>query len=145
MSDPRTEILGEIQALRAEVERVGSRAEARELKGRILALAAKAPPSAAAIVAAFLDEARETITRTLGTSAWLEPETREEALAKMDAHPSPASPYNDPASLLSDKELEAFVATIKAAIRWTNTGPKAKAMEMFDLLVAELRRLRGGR
>ena len=48
----------------------------------------------------------------------------------------------DPGQLLSDQELDAAEAVIRAAIRWTDTGPEAKVMPLFDLLVAELRRLR---
>lgn len=140
--DRRTEILGKIQALRADVERVGSREEARALKLRILALAVNPPPDVKQLVAEFLDEARATITRTLGTSAWLDPETREEAIARMGTLPSASG---DPGQLLSDQELAAAEATIRAAIRWADTGPKSKVMPMFDLIMAELRRLRGAR
>lgn len=51
---------------------------------------------------------------------------------------------SDPGRLLSDTELEAAEAVVRAAIRWTDTGPKAKVMSSFDLIMAELQRYRGG-
>lgn len=48
----------------------------------------------------------------------------------------------DPGRLLSDQEVDAAEAVVRAAIRWTDTGPAAKVMSTFDLIMAELRRLR---
>jgi len=50
----------------------------------------------------------------------------------------------DPGELLSNTELEAAEELIRAAIRWTDQ-PAAKVMSSFDLLMAELHRLRGAR
>lgn len=152
------QILGEIQALRAEVERLESRAHARSIRARLLQLREAAglwaQPGAPGsenegadrarlrkIVHAFEDEARATITRTLGTSAWDDPETREEALARMGT--LPAAPGMDPGQLLSDQQLDAAEAIVRAAYRWTQVGGPNKVASSFDLIMAELRRLRG--
>jgi hypothetical protein len=49
---------------------------------------------------------------------------------------------SDPGRLLSDQELEAAEATVRAAIRWTEVGGPTKVASSFDLLMAEIRRLR---
>jgi hypothetical protein len=48
----------------------------------------------------------------------------------------------DPGRLLSDEELEAAEATVRAAIRWTEVGGPTKVASSFDLIMIELRRLR---
>lgn len=48
--------------------------------------------------------------------------------------------YTDDVDLLSDLELEAHEKLIRAAIRWTEPS---KVTSALDLLMAELRRLRG--
>jgi hypothetical protein len=50
----------------------------------------------------------------------------------------------DPGEILSDQELSAHGATVRAAIRWTKS-PKATVDRSFELIMAELRRLRGAR
>lgn len=101
----RDEILGEVQALRAEILHVRNRAHGRDLKRKILELHRIAiaqtrvdgsgeEEGAGAIVDGFVREAQETITALLGTSAWDEPETVEEAKARMA--PLPAAPGSEP-------------------------------------------------
>lgn len=139
----REQILGEIQALRAEVARVESREHGRSINRRLRALYEAADYDVALThVVPFALEARATITKSFGTVAWDEPETREEALARMDAHPMPAAPGMDPGRLLSDEDLAAAEAAVLAAIRWTETTGPTKVASSFDLIMAELRRLR---
>jgi hypothetical protein len=49
-----------------------------------------------------------------------------------------------PGEILSDQELAAHGATVRAAIRWTKS-PKATVDRSFELIMAELRRLRAAR
>src|SRR5262245_53327788 len=62
-----------------------------------------------------MEEAREHAVRMLGTAAWDEPD---------DTTRAPAAPSigfaSDPGQLLSDTELEAAEAVVRAAIRWTD-------------------------
>jgi len=44
--------------------------------------------------------------------------------------------------VLSDTEVDAIEALIRAAIRWTDTGPESKVRTQFDLLMADYRRQR---
>jgi hypothetical protein len=143
--DPRAEILGEVQALRYEVEHLDSRAQARSLKRQLSDLLERAealPPEAAdavEIVGALIDVAHSAVLQAFGTSAWDEPEGVDEVLARMVAlSPAPATHLQ----LLSDAELVAAEELVRAAIRWTDTGPAAKVMPAFDLITGELRRLR---
>lgn len=56
---------------------------------------------------------------------------------------SHGSPYSDPGQVLSDADLEAAEAAVRAAIRWTGfSGGPTKVASSFDLIMAELRRLR---
>lgn len=49
---------------------------------------------------------------------------------------------SDPGRLLSDQELEAAEALVRAGLRWTQAGGPNKVASSFDLIMAELRRLR---
>jgi hypothetical protein len=49
---------------------------------------------------------------------------------------------SDPGRLLSDEDLSAAEATVRAAIRWTEVGAPTKVASSFDLIMAELLRLR---
>jgi hypothetical protein len=49
---------------------------------------------------------------------------------------------SDPGQLLSDKELDAAEAVVRAAIRWTDVTGPTKVASSFDLIMVELRRLR---
>ena len=44
--------------------------------------------------------------------------------------------------VLSETEVDAIEALIRAAIRWTDTGPESKVRTQFDLLMADYRRQR---
>jgi hypothetical protein len=48
----------------------------------------------------------------------------------------------DPGRILSDDQLEAAAELVRAAIRWTNAGNRAQVLPAFDLILADLRRLR---
>lgn len=142
-------VLGAIQQHRGELARLESRAQAMRIRDDLVTLRrivlnvlsiglplGNAPDA----LAAFEGEARETIVRSFGTSARDAAETVEAALARMA--PLPGSPYNDPGRILSDDEVAAAEAVVRAAIRWTDTGPASKVMPSFDLIMAELQRLR---
>jgi hypothetical protein len=49
---------------------------------------------------------------------------------------------SDPGRLLSDAEVAAIELLVRAAIHWTSVKGPTKVTESFDLLMAELRRLR---
>lgn len=48
----------------------------------------------------------------------------------------------DPGQLLSDDELNDAEAVVRAAIRWTEVAGPTAVASSFDLLMADLRRLR---
>lgn len=48
----------------------------------------------------------------------------------------------DPGRLLSDQDLEAAEMLVRAGLRWTQTGGPNKVTSSFDLIMADLRRLR---
>lgn len=148
---PDEEIFGAIQGIRAALDRATGRGQAMQIRDDIFAIhravfaTGRGSDAARLVFDTFVEEAKAKIVREWGSVAWDTAETLAAALARMDAHPSPESPFNDPGRLLSDDELAAAEATVRAAIRWSDTGPASKVMDLFDLIMAELRRLRGGR
>jgi hypothetical protein len=139
--DARNRILGEVQALRSEILRVRDRHHAREIKRKVLELQHVAiaathvegsgiEADVAHIVDGFVREARETLVAYLGTAAWDEPETVEQAKARMGKLPAAPGSEQPP---LTDAELESIA----------HTGVfLGGATISADRLVAELRRLR---
>lgn len=65
----------------------------------------------------------------------------DETVSALRAFPDAPQRPTDPGQIVSDEELKAYEALVRAAIRWTKS-PKAKVMSSFDLIMAELRRLR---
>jgi hypothetical protein len=86
-----------VQELRAALERLNDRAEARALKARLLTLHVASrgitvAPDVGKIVDDFFTMARALIVKSYGTAAWEEPETIEEATARMGTLPSAPGP-----------------------------------------------------
>jgi hypothetical protein len=105
--DARSHILGRVQELRAEIARVRDRTHARDIKRQVLELREWAHFDGAAeelpgIIEAFVEEARATLVVILGTSAWDEPPTLDEALRKFK--PTPPAPGSEQPPL-TDEEL----------------------------------------
>lgn len=165
----REQILGEIQALRAVVARVESREHGRSINRRLRTLYEAADYDVALThVVPFALEARARITQSLGMAGWEQPETLEEAKARMGTLPAAPEPSTysgvprpgpftltdgtqypepppllaDPGRLLSETDLDAAEAIVRAAYRWTQVGGPNKVASSFDLIMAELRRLR---
>jgi hypothetical protein len=137
--DARLRILSEIQALRGELAGLRDRKHARDLKRQIEALQMRAltlthvagsgiEADTYDVVDAFVLEARAEIIQGYGTSAWDDPETVEEAQARMGtlpAAPESEEPITD-AELDEIKESDGIAISSDQAVR----------------LVAEIRRLR---
>jgi hypothetical protein len=86
--EARTRLLGRVQELHAEILRVRDRVHARHLKRAVLELHEAAHADGGAtdlpvILDAFVHETRETLISFLGTAAWDDPDTGEEARAAM--------------------------------------------------------------
>lgn len=162
-------LLGQVQELRAALDRLNDRAEARALKARLLTLhdasrGITVAPDVGKIVDEFFTMARALIVKSYGTAAWDEPESIEEAKARMGRLPSaPGSQYtadqqrDGEAALaravrqlgpiagparhfvpgpLTDDELAALVERAEHGV-WLTATP-----EDVQRLVAEVRRLR---
>lgn len=91
------QLLGQVQELRAAIERLNNRAEARAFKARLVALhetsrGATVAPDVAKVVDEFSGLARTAILKLYGTSAWEDPETIEEAKARMGRLPPAPGP-----------------------------------------------------
>lgn len=146
-------LLGQVQELRVALERLNDRAEARALKARLLTLHdASRGITVAADVGKIVDEffttARDLIVKSYGTSAWEEPETVEEAKARMGT--LPAAPGPGVLDRVNERETaplaDDVLAEVETAAR-EGLGGSVRALDQLhfdDLLrlVAEVRRLR---
>ena len=84
----RLKLLRQVQALREDLDKVENRAQARALKVRLVALReASIGEGVGRIVGSIVDEfftlAKASIVKSYGSAAWGDPETIEEAQARM--------------------------------------------------------------
>jgi hypothetical protein len=108
--DARDRIIGEVQALRGELSRLRDRAHARDLKRRLITLYLEAATLdlqlANAHVSPLIYEAVGAIIRTMGTAAWDEPETVEEAKARMRTLPAAPGSIAEMLKLIGNPMLD---------------------------------------
>lgn len=132
-------LLGQVQELRAALDRLNDRPEARALKARLLTLhdasrGITVAPDVGKIVDEFFTTAREVIVKSFGTAAWDEPETVEEAKARMGRLPAAPSHHH----VLADEVLDELTRTE------ASSPDGAGSYDVYEVrcLVAEVRRLR---
>lgn len=144
-------LLGQVQELRAALDRLNDRADARALKPRLLVLhdasrGITVAPDVGKIVDEFFTVARDLIVKTYGTAAWDELETVEEALARR----APLSAAPGPGVLDRVQERETPPMEDDALEFWSSlgtehaarSGPTRHLGQGVIELVAEVRRLR---
>jgi hypothetical protein len=128
--DARDRILGEVEALRGELSRLRDRAHARDLKRRLIALYLEAATLdlqlANAHVSPLIFEAVGAIIRTMGTAAWDEPETVEEAKARMRTLPAAPGSIAEMFKLLGNPMLDEMLGGDPDAPRPDSRVPGAR-------------------
>lgn len=108
-------LLGEVQALRNEILMLGNREQARAVKAKLVALhEASRGETVSADVGHIVDEfftlSKASIVKSYGTAAWDDPETVEEAKARMGRLPAaPGSQYT------ADQQREGEASLAEAA------------------------------
>lgn len=136
-------LLGEVQALRNEILMLGNREQARAVKAKLVALhEASRGETVAADVAHIVDEfltlSKASIVKSYGTAAWDEPETVQEAKARMGKLPAaPGSQYTVDLQRESEASLAkaaSELGSISTPAATASDGPHSLPDEVLDEL-----------
>lgn len=95
-----------------------------------------------ALVSALLDIVASVYANTAKGDADRYSALVDDTAKALRSNPGAPTRQMDPGRILSDDQLEAAAELVRAAIRWTNAGNRAQVLPAFDLILADLRRLR---